>query len=72
MDATDATNNYGITHIDHTAYPATLKGKSIASLLWIISDATKARDAMPEGQKAGYYADEILYCGMEIQSRRNH
>jgi len=55
--------------IDHTNYPTGLKSKSPESLRFIMRDAHEAMEAMPEGPKAGYYADEIHYCGMELVRR---
>ena len=55
--------------IDHKAYPKALKGKSSASLRFIIQDCREALQAMPNGVKAGYYADEINYCCMELNKR---
>ena len=58
-----------IENIDHTEYPKRLKNKSIEQLQFIIDDAKAAIKAMPDGPKAGYYADEICYCGDEITKR---
>jgi hypothetical protein len=55
--------------IDHSAYQASLKGKSDDQLRFIIKDATEAMRAMPDGPKAGYYADEAHYAGMELSRR---
>ena len=57
------------TNIDHINYPKYLHNKSIAQLAYVIQDAREAIEAMPEGHKAGYYADEINYCAMEIRRR---
>jgi hypothetical protein len=56
--------------INHNEYPKTLKGKSDDSLRYIMKDAAEAMAANPEGSKAGYYADEINYCAMELYSRK--
>ena len=45
-------------HINHIEYPKNLKAKSDEALLFIIEDANKAIEAMPDGENAGYYADE--------------
>lgn len=58
------------TNINHTEYPKTLKNKTEDSLRYIIADCKKAIEANPEGHKAGFYADEILYCERELLSRR--
>jgi len=63
-------NNHGQERIDHTEYPKSLKNKTEAQLRYTIKDAKAAMEAMPEGRKAGYYADEINYCAMEIQRRK--
>jgi len=56
--------------IDHAAYPLALRAKSDAALHFILKDAAEALRAMPQGEKAGYYADEINYAGMELARRR--
>lgn len=56
--------------INHTSYPKSLKSKPEASLLFIIQDCREAIEANPEGEKAGYYADEINYCANELANRR--
>ena len=58
-----------MTEINHTEYPKSLKGRSNDALRYTIADATAAMLAMPEGDKAGYYADEVHYCAMELKSR---
>jgi hypothetical protein len=63
--------NYGErTQIDHVNYPKQLRKKTYAQLQFIIKDAGEAMRAMPEGHKAGYYADEINYAQMELERRR--
>ena len=57
-------------HIDHTHYPTTLRTKSDAELYYIVRDAGEAMKAMPTGEKAGYYADEIHYAYAELTRRR--
>lgn len=56
-------------NINHRTYPISLTNKSVESLRYIMRDAKEAMTAMPEGPKAGYYADEINYCADEIYSR---
>ena len=56
--------------MNHGAYQKSLKGKTHAELRYIIKDAGHARDAMPEGPNAGYYADEVHYAAMELTSRQ--
>ena len=55
--------------IDHDAYPKSLRSKSVESLRYIIKDASEALFLFPENTKAGYYADEINYCQMELARR---
>ena len=59
-----------MTHIDHAAYQAKIKNWTPEALRFTIRDAQDAIKANPEGHKAGYYADEINYCGMELQTRQ--
>lgn len=58
-----------MTHIDHARYAAEVKKKTTAQLRYTIADATQAIEAMPNGHKAGYYADEINYCASELHRR---
>ena len=55
--------------INHTEYPKSLRNKSDDSLRYIIKDAQEALFCFPQSDKSGYYADEINYCAMELQSR---
>lgn len=57
-------------NIDHTEYPKGLRTKCMDALLYIRADAAAALKAMPDGPKAGYYADEINYVSDEIARRR--
>lgn len=54
----------------HTEYIATTKRMSKAELIHVIKDCEAAMAALPENPKCEQYADERLYCGMEL-SRRN-
>lgn len=56
--------------IDHTAYPKSLRSKNVGALEFIRADARAALQAMPDGHKAGYYADEINYVSDELARRR--
>jgi hypothetical protein len=56
--------------IDHRAYQTKCKRLSSDSLRYIINDCQEALAANPEGHKAGYYADEINYCSMELSARK--
>jgi hypothetical protein len=55
--------------MDHAKYQESLKLKTNDSLRYIMADAYAAMRAMPNGPKAGHYADEINYCGMELNRR---
>lgn len=55
--------------IDHAAFQKKVRTMGTAQLLYIIKDAGEAIKAMPDGHKAGYYADEISYCSMELRRR---
>ena len=57
--------------INHKDYLAKVKKLDKVVLEYIIKDATAARNAMPEGYKAGYYEDEIHYCNAELKRRRD-
>ena len=56
--------------MDHAAYQKSLRGKSEEALRFAIKDAQEAIAAMPDGENAGYYADEVSYCSMELARRR--
>jgi hypothetical protein len=56
--------------IDHIEYPKRLVSLSSWSLHYIMRDCRDAIKAYPDGHKAGYYADEINYCVMELNRRR--
>lgn len=55
--------------MNHIEYPKSLKTKNEAFLRYVMKDAKEAIDAMPEGENAGYYADEICYCADELYNR---
>jgi hypothetical protein len=57
--------------IDHAAIQRKVKKLSDDSLRWVIKDCRAAIAANPDGHKAGYYADEIHYCVMELARRRD-
>jgi hypothetical protein len=59
-----------IKTMHHAEYMKALKTKSIAELKHIIRDAHEAIDAMPDGPNAGFYADEVSYAAMELNSRK--
>lgn len=56
--------------IDHTAYPKRLRTLPVEFLRYIIADATEALQCYPNGQKSGYYADEINYASDELRRRQ--
>ena len=55
--------------MNHREYQLSLRHKSVEMLRFIIKDASEAIRAMPEGENAGYYADEISYAAMELFKR---
>lgn len=59
------------TNIDHAATAARMRTLDADALRFIITDATGAIEAMPNGHKAGYYADEINYAAAELKRRES-
>lgn len=59
----------GSVQIDHGEYPKYAESLSDEALRYTIKDAAEAMNANPEGEKAGYYADEIHYAAMELKAR---
>ena len=55
--------------MNHSEYQKECKGKSETQLRYIIQDCKNAIAAYPENPNAGYYADEIHYCAMELARR---
>ena len=55
--------------MNHGQYMKKVKRMSVESLRYVIRDCQEALKANPEGNKAGYYADEINYCSMELSKR---
>ncbi len=55
--------------MNHAEYQKNLKRKSDAELRFITKDAREAMEAMPHGENAGYYADEVHYAAMELRNR---
>ena len=55
--------------INHIEYPKKLKKKTVAELLYILKDANEVVRANPEGEKSGYYQDEVNYVCMELNRR---
>ncbi len=58
-----------IEHLDHAKYQKKVKSMTNAELRYTIRDCREAIEAMPNGCKAGYYADEICYCAGELRRR---
>ena len=56
--------------MDHTAYAKKVKKMTSAELLFVSKDCKEVLDAWPDHPNAGYYLDEMHYCGMEL-ARRN-
>ena len=55
--------------MNHAEYQKNLKKKNEDQLRYIIKDARETVEAMPMGENAGYYADEIHYAAMELKGR---
>lgn len=55
--------------IDHAEYQKKTRTMSADSLRYVIKDCRQVLAAMPDGSNAGYYADEINYCAMELHRR---
>jgi len=55
--------------MNHAEYQASLKGKTVVQLRFIIADCREALKGWPNHPNAGYYLDEISYCGMELKRR---
>lgn len=55
--------------MDHAKYQQRVKLLTGAQLRFIIHDAKAAIEAMPDGHKAGHYADEVSYAAMELMRR---
>lgn len=56
--------------MNHTEYMKKVRNLEDAALRYIIKDANEAIQAMPNSINAGYYADEVHYCSMELTRRR--
>lgn len=55
--------------MNHSEYQKSLKTKTADQLIFIRADAHEAMSVFPEGENAGYYADEVHYCSMELAKR---
>jgi hypothetical protein len=56
--------------MDHAAYQQKVKSMTYEQLRYVAQDAQEALRANPDNPNAGYYQDEICYCGQELQRRR--
>lgn len=56
--------------MNHSEYIARTRKMTESALRFTIDDCKQAIAAMPENENAGYYADEIHYCGMELTRRQ--
>ena len=57
--------------MNHTDYAKACRTKTEAELRFTIQDAAEAVRANPDGENAGYYADEVNYASSELFRRRN-
>ena len=55
--------------MNHADYQKALRNKTEDQLRYIAKDAREAAEAMPEGENAGFYLDEVHYCSMELARR---
>jgi hypothetical protein len=60
------------TQINHTDYMKKVRTMSDYALYYTIKDCKETLALNPEGEKAGYYQDEINYCAMEISRRKGY
>lgn len=56
--------------LDHTYYMKKVKTMTNESLRFVIQDCQQAIKSFPNGEKAGWYQDEIHYCSMELNKRK--
>lgn len=61
---------HGYREIDHAAYQKKVRSMTDSELRFTIKNANEAMAAMPDGPKAGYYADEVNYCSKELHRRQ--
>jgi hypothetical protein len=55
--------------MNHAEYQKNLRKKTVDQLIFIRDDAQAAMRAWPDGENAGYYADEMHYAAMELARR---
>jgi hypothetical protein len=65
-----ATRYQNTERLNFAEYRERLKTKTEAELLYIIKDASEAAQALPNGQKCGYYQDEVHEANRELRQRR--
>jgi len=63
-------DSQGNEQVDHAWIQKHYRTKTDEELHFIIEDAQRAMEAMPEGSGAGKYADQQHYAAMELQRRR--
>jgi hypothetical protein len=56
--------------MDHDFYQKKVRTMDDSALRFVIQDCAAALEAWPDQPNAGYYADEIHYCAMELKRRR--
>ena len=54
----------------HSEFIAKARRMTEDELLYVIKDCEAAMAALPESPKCSQYADERLYCGMELHRRK--
>ena len=55
--------------INHNEYQERVRTQSTDELVYTIQDCREALAAWPDSDNAGFYADEIHYCAMELKKR---
>lgn len=55
--------------MNHAEYQRKCRKLTDEQLHYIIIDAAEAMEAWPDGENAGYYADEQHYAAMELKRR---
>lgn len=58
--------------MNHSEYIRKTRGMSDDSLRFVINDCRTVLADWPDHPNAGYYQDEIHYCGMELTRRRKN
>lgn len=60
-----------MTTMNHADYQKRTRRMTVEQLAFVIKDCRETLAANPDGEKAGYYADEINYCAMELKRRNS-